>query len=439
MANPRDGKPVLHTKKHIARLERERQQTRLILFAFVGIVVVVVGLLAYGYLDINYLQARRAVAKIGNVNITTGEWQARVRMERGRLINQMSTYQQYAQVFGIDTTQQVQQISAQLSDSTSLGQSVLDQLVDEELIRQEAAKRGITASPTEIDKAIQESYRYYANGTPTPTITPTQVIPPTLSADTLKIVTITPIPTLVLTPTTTPTATLDPLASPTVTPTLAPTFTPGPTETVTPTSAPQPTATPYTLQGFQDQYKKGADSLVQLGLSADQVRKLYETNVLRDKLMTIITADTPRTQEQVWARHILVKDEATAKTVEDRLAKGEDFATVAKELSTDTGSAAKGGDLGWFGKGAMVAEFETAAFSQKVGEIGPPVKSQFGYHIIQVLAHTNVPLDPTGYQKAQQQAFTDWLTSLRTEYQVKTFDIWQTIVPTDPAVPLTAQ
>lgn len=439
MANPRDGKPVLHTKKHIARLERERQQTRLILFAFIGIVAVVIGLLAYGYLDINYLQTRRAVAKIGNVSITTGEWQARVSMERGRLINQMATYQQYAQVFGIDTTQQVQQIAAQLSDSTSLGQSVLDQLVDEELIRQEAAKRGITASPAEIDKAIQESYRYYANGTPTPTITPTQVIFPTLSADTLKIVTITPTPTQILTPTTAPTATLDPLASPTVTPTLAQTFTPGPTATVTPTSAPQPTATPYTLQGFQNQYKKGVDSLVQLGLTADQVRKLYETNVLRDKLLAIITADTPRTQKQVWARHILVKDEATAKTVEDRLAKGEDFATVAKELSTDTGSAAKGGDLGWFGKGAMVAEFEAAAFSQKVGEIGQPVKSQFGYHIIQVLAHENVPLDATGYAQAQQQAFLDWLKSLRTEYQVKTFDIWQTIVPTDPAVPATSQ
>ena len=439
MANPREGKPVLHTKKHLARLERERQQTRLILFAFIGIVVIVVGLLAYGYLDINYLQARRAVATIGNVNITTGEWQARVRMERGRLINQMTTYRQYARVFGIDTTQQVQQLSSQLNDSTSLGQSVLDQMINEELIRQEAAKRGITASPAEVDQAIQESYRYYANGTPTPTITPTQVVFPTLSADTLKIVTITPMPTQILTPTITPTATLDPLASPTVTPTIAPTFTPGPTATVTPTDTPAPTATPYTLQGFQDQYQKGVASLVQLGLTADQVRKLYETNVLRDKLMAIITADTPHTQEQVWARHILVKDEATAKIVEDRLAKGEDFATVAKELSTDTGSAAKGGDLGWFGKGSMVAEFEAAAFSQKVGVIGPPVKSQFGYHIIQVLAHENVPLDATAYQRAQQQAFTDWLKTLRDTYKVKTYDIWQTIVPTDPAIPLSSQ
>ncbi len=439
MANPRDGKPVLHTKKHIARLERERQQTRLILFAFIGIVVIVIGLLAYGYLDVNYLQYRRTIASVGDTNIPVGEWQARVRMERGRLINQMTTYQQYAQMFGINTTQQVQQLSSQLNDSTSLGQSVLDQMINEELIRQEAAKRGITASTEEVDKAIQESYRYYANGTPTPTITPTPVTFPTLSADTLKIVTITPTPTQVLTPTITPTATLDPLASPTVTPTIAPTFTPGPTATVTPTDTPVPTATPYTLQGFQDQYKQGADSLIKLGLTADQIRQLYATNVLRDKLMAIITADTPHTQEQVWARHILVKDEATAQAVEARLAKGEDFATVAREVSTDTGSAAKGGDLGWFGKGAMVPEFEAAAFSQKVGVIGPPVKSQFGYHIIQVLAHENVPLDAAAYQQAQQTAFNDWLKTLRDTYKVKTYDIWQTIVPTDPAIPLSSQ
>jgi len=439
MANPREGKPVLHTKKHIARLERERQQTRMILFAFIGIVIIVIGLLAYGYLDVNYLQYRRTVASVGNVNFTVGEWQARVRMERGRLINQISTYQQYAQMFGLDTTQQVQQLSSQLNNPTSLGQSVLDQMINEELIRQEAAKRGITASTEEVDKAIQESYRYYPNGTPTPTITPTPVTFPTLSAETLKIVTITPTPTQYLTPTITPTATLDPLASPTATPTIAPTFTPGPTATVTPTDTPIPTATPYTLQGFQDQYKQGVDALVKLGLTADQIRQLYETNVLRDKLMAIVTADTPHTEDQVWARHILVKDEATAQAVEARLAKGEDFATVAKEVSIDTGSAAKGGDLGWFGKGAMVAEFEAAAFSQKVGEIGPPVKSQFGYHIIQVLAHENVPLDATAYQQAQQTAFNDWLKTLRDTYKVKTYDIWQTIVPTDPAAPLSSQ
>lgn len=446
MANPRESKPVIHTKKHVARLERERQQTRLILFSFIGIVVVVIGLLTYGYLDIKYFQARRAIAKIGETNLTIGEWQARVRMERSRLIRTELQYQQYAQVFGMDLSSQIQQIDAQLSSPTALGQTVLDRMIDEELTRQEAAKRGITVSEADIDQAIQESYQYFPNGTPTPTITPTSVTFPTLSPETLKLVTITPTPTLestvqaeLLTPTATLTPTPDLLASPTATLTPTATATSGPTATITPTSTITPTATPYTLDLFQKNYKDGVDSLVTLGLTESQVRQLYATNLLRDKLFEAITADVPRIQEQVWARQILVADEATAKQVEERLAKGEDFAAIAKEVSTDTGSAQNGGDLGWFGKGAMVPEFETAAFSLKVGEISQPVQSQFGYHIIQVLAHENVPLDANGYEQARQTAFADWLTKARDEYKVQTFDNWQSIVPTDPAVPSTIQ
>ncbi len=436
MANPRENKPVLHTKKHIARLERERQQTRLILFTFIGIIVAIIGLLTYGYLDIKYFQSRRALAKVGTVNLTIGDWQARVRLERSRLINQLQIYQQY-QLFGLDLSAQIQRVTGELDSPTTLGQTVLDQMVDEELIRQEAAKRGITASSEEVDQAIRASYNYFPGGTPTPTVTPTEVNVtfPTLSPETLKLVTITPTPTLFLTPTSALNATPNLPASPTAS--LAPTATAtsGPPPTVTPTATITPTATPYTQQLFEDNYKQGVDSLAKIGLAEDQIRQLYTNNILRGKLFDVITADVPHAQEEVWARHILVKDEAAAKLVEDRLAKGEDFAAVAKQVSTDTGSAQNGGDLGWFGKGVMVPEFETAAFSLKVGEISQPVKSQFGYHIIQVLARAQVPLDASGYEQARQTAFNDWLKQARDEYKVATYDNWQTIVPTDPAVP----
>ena len=439
MPNPRDSKPVLHTKKHIARLEREKFQTRLILFSFIGIVVIVVGLIVYGYLDIKYFQALQPVAKVGNVNISLGEWQARVRMERSRLISQLQLYQQYSQYFGMDFSSQEQQITSQLDVPTTMGQTVLDQMIDEEVVRQETTKRGITFSKEEVDQAIQASYQYYPNGSPTPTITPTVVNFPTLSQDTLKIVTITPTPTAVLTETPATTFTPNPSASPT--PTLQPTgtATPGPTSTIEPTSTPIPTSTPYTLQGFNDAYKKGVAQLITIGLTEAQIRQLYEYDILRQKLFDIITADVPRSQDQVWARHILVSDEATANTVHQRLLNGEDFAKVASEVSIDTGTKDKGGDLGWFGKGAMVAEFETAAFSQKVGEIGQPVKSQFGYHIIQVLAHEEVPLDSTGYNQAKQTAFNAWLTQARNEYKVANYNNWQNLVPTDPVAPAVAQ
>jgi len=90
-------------------------------------------------------------------------------------------------------------------------------------------------------------------------------------------------------------------------------------------------------------------------------------------------------QEEVKASHILVDDEKTAEIVVAKLADGESFEKLAREYSTDSGSKESGGDLGFFGRGEMVPEFEKAAFSTKVGTVSDPVKSQFGYHIIKVI------------------------------------------------------
>jgi foldase protein PrsA len=86
---------------------------------------------------------------------------------------------------------------------------------------------------------------------------------------------------------------------------------------------------------------------------------------------------------KVQASHILVEDEKTAKEIKARLDKGEKFEDLAKEASKDP-SGQNGGDLGWFGEGQMVPEFEKAAFALKEGQVSEPVKSEFGYHIIKV-------------------------------------------------------
>jgi foldase protein PrsA len=88
--------------------------------------------------------------------------------------------------------------------------------------------------------------------------------------------------------------------------------------------------------------------------------------------------------EQVRARHILVADLKTASEVEAKLKAGGDFAALAKQYSTDPSTKDKGGELGFFGKGQMVPSFQAAAFSAPINSITAPVKSPFGYHIIQV-------------------------------------------------------
>ena len=85
------------------------------------------------------------------------------------------------------------------------------------------------------------------------------------------------------------------------------------------------------------------------------------------------------------ALHILVATEDEAKAITAELNGGADFAELAKAKSTDTGSGANGGALGWFGVGAMVKPFEDAVIAAKVGEVTAPVQSDFGWHLIKVL------------------------------------------------------
>jgi peptidyl-prolyl cis-trans isomerase C len=86
---------------------------------------------------------------------------------------------------------------------------------------------------------------------------------------------------------------------------------------------------------------------------------------------------------QARASHILVKTEDQANQIMKRLTDGEEFAAVAKRFSSCP-SGKNGGDLGWFGKGMMVPEFEKIAFEEEVGKVVGPVKTQFGYHVIKV-------------------------------------------------------
>ena len=88
-------------------------------------------------------------------------------------------------------------------------------------------------------------------------------------------------------------------------------------------------------------------------------------------------------QEEVRARHILVDSEDDAKEIVEQLARGDEFADLAKEKSKGP-SKTRGGDLGYFTKGRMVKEFETAAFALEKGEVSEPVKSKFGWHVIKV-------------------------------------------------------
>lgn len=172
---------------------------------------------------------------------------------------------------------------------------------------------------------------------------------------------------------------------------------------------------------------------VQLGkdrvLSDIQLARLDQTNrpsdmVLEQRARDVYRAETKRfaINEEVKASHILILSttenaEAKAAEVLAELKAGKDFEELAKARSQDPGSGAKGGDLGFFGRGRMVKEFEETAFQLKAGELSGVIKSQFGYHIIKVTERKEPGKQP--YEEVRDTLYKEVAQKIQTEGRVK--------------------
>jgi peptidyl-prolyl cis-trans isomerase C len=153
-------------------------------------------------------------------------------------------------------------------------------------------------------------------------------------------------------------------------------------------------------------------------VSDQEVKEYYEKN--KEKFSPVT---------QIRASHILVKTEEEAKKIEERLKKGEDFAAIAKKSSIDTATAKNGGDLGYFSKGQMVPEFESAAMMLKKGEISEPVKTKYGYHIIkvtdkkmgQVVEYEKMKniISQNLMAEKQKEVFDSYIDGLKKSYKVE--------------------
>ena len=188
-------------------------------------------------------------------------------------------------------------------------------------------------------------------------------------------------------------------------------------------------------QGLKDNLQNDPDVVKQLDLMREnlvasaEVKKIEASLPITDADTRKAYEDNKKDYEQVTARHILIafkgspaaqpgkkeltdaEAKAKAEEIRKQLVAGADFAELAKKESDDTGSGSRGGELGSFGHGQMVPEFEKVAFETKPGEISPVVKTQYGYHIIKVEKHDSTPyenvkanLDKNLRQKKLQEA-----------------------------------
>jgi parvulin-like peptidyl-prolyl isomerase len=422
------------------------------------------------------VRPRSAVVTVGPDRIITSDFWRRIDLERWQLQNQLFQMQQLEAQFGQGVFgQQISQIQSTLASPGALGLQVLDRMIDEKVVEQQAAARNITVTDEEVAAALREEIANSRGALSEPQATATSEADSAATA-TAASWTPTPAPTLDVSSTVTATATALP--------------------------TPEPLATRPIISDTG--YTEGIDLLTENlnavgGLSIDDYRSLIRARLLAEKLQTVIGEEqVTATEEQVRARHLLLRipeppptdtltntltapltattpltdlatltateeltipteitattaltaadeiTESTAITTTDtvtgagslldksqlqteeqvrafaeelrrQIQNGADFATLAQQYSDDSSNASTGGDLGWFGRGRMVAAFEEAAFSLPLNEVSEPIKTDFGYHLIEVLEKdANRQKDEAQLEQERQQAYQTWLQEQKT-------------------------
>jgi parvulin-like peptidyl-prolyl isomerase len=368
---------------HLTRAEKDRIKSRLAVIALSGILALIAlligGTLAWDRLYV----AQRPVVRVDGSAVSLRAFTNLLTFHRNRLelqyleLSQMAGQGGAQNPFAQMAQQQLQQIEQRL---TTINSSLPEEIIEEHLIRAEATKRGLSVSKEEIDTQLKLVVGYQDPSTvPTPAPTEVPTAAPTPGEGTVVPATVTPRPTSV------------------------------------PTRTPRAQARSETFEGRLRDYRR----LVATDESV--IRGQVEYDLIRRKLFEELGKAVPATGEQVRARHILVADEAVANSIVDRIVNGgESFEAIAAEVSLDTSNNTNGGDLGWFTRGAMVTEFDAAAFSQPVDQVGPPVKTSFGWHVIRVDEKaSNRELEGDALQQAKNTAIQKWLDGEKQAHRIE--------------------
>jgi len=323
------------------------------------VAAVVIGGLVIG----KFVTPAKVVATVFGEEISVGEFQIRVKMQRANMVAEHDQYYQVmAQIEDQASQQQyaniVAQYEYQLDPPEILGQSIINQMIDEILIKREAQSRGIEVSDAEVTETLQNVFGYFPN----------------------------------------------------------PEFPDKPGENEdedAPAAAPVPTS--VTEEEYQTELDIYLDSYSQYGVDEGVIYQLIEAELYRERLTDLLAEGISTEEDQVWARHILVEDEETAESIFVRLEDGEAFIALAQELSIDPSAASNFGDLGWFNAATMIPEFSEAAFGGEIGDIVGPVETTYGFHIIEIMGHEFRPMAEEELNNVLNVALVDLLSEIKTE------------------------
>lgn len=492
----REEEPRELTRKEVRLRARDRERNRRLYWGAGIAIGLALLLVVIGAIMQFAVRPTRAIATVGSDAIITRDYWKRLRFEKQQMIGQLVQMQQLEQQFGQGVFgNQIQQLQSTLSSPFALGVQVLDRIIDEKVVAQQAAVRNITVSDQEVEDTLRAEIanRRGAITVPQATSTAEAAVEQTATASSW---TPTPAPTIDVSSTITATA--------------------------TPLPTPEPPATRAIISdtGFSEGQTQLTEDLVAAGeLTLDEYKQIIRSRLLAEKLEKAIGEEKVQAnEEQVKARHILIRineptpaptttlpttattpitavatpvavpaepvtatsdltttpaittggvisgsegitataaispsqpvsptapfdknaprsdaeAKALAEDLRKRLQAGEDFAQLAAIYSDDTGSGLQGGDLGWFGKGRMVKPFEDAAFSLPLNQVSEPIKTDFGYHLIEVQEKdSNRTKEEAQLQQERRQAYQTWLQEQKTATTIDRPQDIESYLPSD--------
>lgn len=402
------------TRKDVLLTHKQREQSHRIRMAVLAIVGIIVAVLVIG-IFVEYVIIRpQPVAVVNGTEIALNDWQEMVRFERAELIDNVESLsellngdigqiQQFA-------SQQINLLAPSVQAEQAMGNVALQQLIDDELIRQEAQKRGIMITDADIQAAIEENYNFYGGDVP-PTPTPAGPEPTP---------TVTPIP-----------AEGAEAAAP------------------VPTLEPEPTATPVTEDAFLQEYARDIARINGAGASEDVFREAIAASLYREALQELIgkEAGVLTEAEQMALLLIAYSSEEEAQTALADIDSPEAFVHVwntvrSTPVVTDTDPIAQ--EILWSTYEDIASRTTTAvadsAFELSAGDVSSVIVIQDengeNQRYILLLAEGREvrSLPESQIRNEFSTAMSDWLQSARISEGVILSDIWQSRIPTRPSL-----
>jgi len=352
------------TKKQVALGRKTSRQNRIIWISMAALVLVIVAVLAAGIITEIVLKPASPVAIVNGAKVRLDDYENLLTYRRS---NQHSTIRNLeSSLQGLDPNdegnqflisfyeQQLSQLQANLNTAP---QDALEEMIEDQLIREKAEEAGLTVTAAEVEQTIMSDLRQAVAPPPQAAITDTQGIP---------------------------------------------------------------TPTPVPDAQLKEIYQ---NALQNMGLTDEAFRKIVERGLWRQKVQELLASQVPTTGLVAHVELIQTDTKEEALAAQERIDNGEDFALVAQQVSTDTVSAADGGDLGWVAKDQLAyrygQEVEDTAFSAEIGTINL-VESGGKFYLVRVVERDeNGPLPESVLGQKQASALTDWLAQRLSAPDVK--------------------